>query len=159
LRKIDLSSPDSSSKKSRLCDERPDKDAASSVASSAESIDYSSPFNIDWTSAEEVEAAYCYHRPSDDVTSVSVREQLLWLADNYTPAEMKNVLLLVAVENGYDARSLKLKSLKTRKQVCPVFVDLVVDVMNERTDIRDGEDDIPVGIDVNEDVQVPDALE
>lgn len=158
--KIDLSSSSASPKKLKVYkDSRPQKDAASSVASSDESVDFSTPYNIDWTSIDGVREAYKYHKPSEDVTNMDVKEQLTWLTDNFMPADMKAVLGIVASSAGYDHRSLNLKSLKTRKQIGPAFVKLVIDVMNARTDIADDEYDVPEGIDVDEEERAPDVFE
>lgn len=160
LRKIDLSSSSASPKKLKVYkDSRPQKDAASSVASSDESVDFSTPYNIDWTSIDGVREAYKYHKPSEDVTNMDVKEQLTWLTDNFMPADMKAVLGIVASNAGYDHRSLNLKSLKTRKQIGPAFVKLVIDVMNARTDIADEDYDVPEDIDVDEEERAADVFE
>jgi len=102
---------------------------------------------IDWTNPRSILKALTLWNDPDEFEDKSMFEQIVVLANNFSPTDIRPVYMLTANEAGYDTKSLKMKSLKSMKTLTPELAKMSVTVINAMTDL-DEKGNLPTDITV-----------
>jgi len=102
---------------------------------------------IDWANALAICDALALRNAPREYESKSIYEQIVVLANNFSPTDIRPVYMLTAAKSGYDTQLLKMKMLKSMKMLAPELAKISISLINANTDI-DIEDDLPTNITV-----------
>ena len=102
---------------------------------------------IDWVNVLAVRDALALWNAPGEYKNKSMYKQIVVLANNFSPTDIRPVYMLTSAKAGYDTKSLKMKTLKSMKMLAPELAKISISLINARTDI-DVEDDLPANITV-----------
>ena len=90
---------------------------------------------IDWSSASSILAALALLNNPAEYEEKSMYEQIILLANNFSPSDIRPVYMLTASKAGYATKSLKMKTLKSMKALAPELAKISISIINAKMDI------------------------
>ena len=139
LSKLKVSSDTSPLKKGRACKNFKIDNACSNDGHETDGSETDPPeaMDIEWSEKKSVNSALTkLVKDTSKWKGRSHREKLEVLCECFQPSDIKVVMGILATKMHLDPSKLGLKKLKTKKQLAPPFVDLVVKYMNSKTDLQ-----------------------
>jgi hypothetical protein len=91
--------------------------------------------DIDWSSASSILAALALLNNRAEYEEKSMYEQIVLLANNLSPSDIRPVYMLTASKAGYETKSLKMKTLKSMKALAPELAKISISIINAKMDI------------------------
>jgi len=90
---------------------------------------------IDWSSASSILAALALLNNRAEYEENSMYKQIVVLAYNFSPSDIRPVYMLTVSQAGYKMKSLKMKTLKSMKALAPELAKISISIINAKTDI------------------------
>ena len=117
---------------------RPKKSVA--VASGKGKVDASPPpkslpkfTDIDWVSKQGILQALSKYNQPDQYLGLELREQIILLASNFTPTDLRPLLMNLVAQAGEDFRNINWDNYTSTKKIAPKCARLIVTILNAKT--------------------------
>lgn len=107
--------------------------------------------SITWGTNEGIDTALAHHFVKEEYEDLSRHEQIILLANQFPPAELRPVYACLCVDMGRDRRSLKLNKFRSVKVLAPAIAKICVDSANMACNME-VEANIPEEIGGDEDI-------
>ena len=91
--------------------------------------------DIDWESQEGVLQALSKYNKKAQYQDLNLREQILLLASNFTPTDLRPLLMRLVASAGEDFRDIDWDSLRSVKRIAPKCARLIITIVNAKTNI------------------------
>ena len=91
--------------------------------------------DIDWESQEGILQALSKYNKKAQYQDLNLREQILLLAGNFTPSDLRPLLMRLVASAGEDFRNIDWDSLRSVKRIAPKCARLIITIVNAKTNI------------------------
>ena len=108
-------------------------DAKADDASSADMLP--KVHKIDWESQRGILIALSKYNKNEQYGDLTFSEQIILLANNFTPTDLRPLLSHTAQSAGHDYGSIDWDSYKSTRRIGPKLASLIVKIVNAKADL------------------------
>ena len=89
--------------------------------------------DIDWVSKQGILQALSKYNQPDQYLGLELREQIILLASNFTPTDLRPLLMNLVAQAGEDFRNINWDNYTSTKKIAPKCARLIVTILNAKT--------------------------
>ena len=91
--------------------------------------------DIDWISEQGILQALPKYNEQDQYQGLKLREQIILLASNFTPTDLRPLLMNLVAQAGEDFRSINWDNYTSTKKIAPKCARLIITILNAKTNL------------------------
>ena len=91
--------------------------------------------SIDWESHDGILKALSKWNKKDQYQDLSLQEQIILLASNFTPTDLCPLLMSLLASAGEDFRNIDWDNYRSMKRIAPKCAQLIITIVNAKTNI------------------------
>ena len=91
--------------------------------------------SIDWESQDGILQALSKYNKKDQYQDLSLREQIILLASNFTPTDLRPLLMRLLASAGEDFRNIDWDNYRSTKRIARKCAQLIITIVNAKTNL------------------------